>query len=105
MDQDGLAEGGDGTGIRPAKKGKGGRLARRSPAEIARTLEAVVVLLRKSKEGLRSGQIRQALKLDVLKGPWRVLREGFAKKKLKSKGAEARDDVPGGVEQPWLPTA
>jgi hypothetical protein len=30
------------------------RLARRSPAEIARTLDAIVILLRKNKEGLRA---------------------------------------------------
>jgi hypothetical protein len=68
-----------------AKKGKGGRLARRSPAEIARTLEAIVVLLRKNKEGLRSEQIRKALRLDMREVP-RVLKEGLAKRKLKSSG-------------------
>lgn len=67
------------------KKGKGGRLARRSPADIARALEAIVVLLRKNKEGLRSEQIRKTLRLDVREVP-RVLKEGLAKKKLKSRG-------------------
>ena len=44
-----------------------------------------MVLLRKNKEGLRSEQIRQALKLDVREVP-RVLKEGLSKKKLKSHG-------------------
>jgi hypothetical protein len=67
------------------KKGKGGRLARRSPADIARALDAVVILVRKSTKGLRSEEIRKALKLDVREVP-RVLKEGLSKKKLKSKG-------------------
>lgn len=67
------------------KKGKGGRLARRSPADIARALDAVVILVRKSAKGLRSEEIRKALKLDVREVP-RVLKEGLAKKKLKSRG-------------------
>jgi Fic family protein len=60
-------------------------LQRRSPADIARALDAVVILVRKSKAGLRSEEIRKALKLDVREVP-RVLKEGLAKKKLKSKG-------------------
>jgi hypothetical protein len=68
-----------------AKKTKGGRLARRSPADIARALDAVVILVRKSTKGLRSEEIRKALKLDVREVP-RVLKEGLSKKKLKSKG-------------------
>jgi len=68
-----------------AKKTKGGRLARRSPADIARTLEKAVALVKTKKTGLRSEEIRKALKLDVREVP-RVLKEGLAKKKLKSKG-------------------
>jgi hypothetical protein len=68
-----------------AKKTKGGRLARRSPADIARALDAVVILVRKSKAGLRSEEIRKALKLDVREVP-RVLKEGLAKKKIEAKG-------------------
>ena len=67
------------------KTTKGGRLARRSPADIARALDAVVILVRKSTKGLRSEEIRKALKLDVREVP-RVLKEGLSKKKLKSKG-------------------
>jgi hypothetical protein len=69
----------------PLRKKKGGRLARRGPEEIAGTLGTVVSLLRGKKAGLRSEEIRKALKLDVREVP-RVLKEGLAKKKLKSKG-------------------
>jgi hypothetical protein len=67
------------------KKTKGGRLARRSPADIANTLAQIVALVKTKKAGLRSEEIRKALKLDVREVP-RVLKEGLAKKKLKSKG-------------------
>jgi hypothetical protein len=67
------------------KTGKGGRLARRSPAEIAKTLGTIVSLLKGKKAGLRSEEIRKALKLDVREVP-RVLKEGLSKKALRSKG-------------------
>jgi len=69
---------------RPAKT-KGGRLARRSPEDIARTLGAIVSLLKGKKAGLRSEQIQAALKLDKREMP-RVLGDGLTSKKLKSKG-------------------
>jgi hypothetical protein len=69
----------------PKAKTKGGRLARRSPADIAKTLGQVVALVKTKKAGLRSEEIRKALKLDVREVP-RVLKEGLAKKTLKSKG-------------------
>ncbi len=69
----------------PKAKIKGGRLARRSPADIAKTLGQIVALVKTRKAGLRSEQIRKALKLDVREVP-RVLKEGLAKKTLKSKG-------------------
>jgi hypothetical protein len=62
-----------------------GRLARRSPEQIAKAVERVVALVKKSKDGLRSEQIRAELKLDKRELP-RVLGEGLAKKVLKSKG-------------------
>jgi len=69
----------------PKAKIKGGRLARRSPADIAKTLGQIVALVKTRKAGLRSEEIRKALKLDVREVP-RVLKEGLAKKTLKSKG-------------------
>jgi anti-sigma factor ChrR (cupin superfamily) len=68
-----------------AATAKKGRLARRTPAEIAKALEQVVALLKGSKGGLRSEQIRAQLKMDKKELP-RVLKEGLAKKVLKSKG-------------------
>jgi hypothetical protein len=62
-----------------------GRLHRRSPEEIAKTLEQVVAAVKKNPEGLRAEQIRQALGLQAKEMP-RILKEGLVKKMLKSKG-------------------
>ena len=62
-----------------------GRLPRRSHEEIAKTLDQVVGLVKASKTGLRSEEIRAALKLDKREMP-RVLGQGLQMKKLKSKG-------------------
>jgi hypothetical protein len=70
---------------RTAPAGKSVRLARRSPEDIAKTLDQVVALVKKSKTGLRSEEIRKALALDVREVP-RVLKQGVSAKKLKSKG-------------------
>lgn len=67
------------------KKGAKGRLARRSSADIAKTLDRVVGVVKKSKDGMRAEDIRKALSLDVREMP-RVLKEGLAKKKLRAKG-------------------
>ena len=68
----------------PARRARG-RLPRRSPADIAKALGTIVALLKGKKAGLRSEQIRDALKLDKRELP-RVLGEGLKTKKLKSKG-------------------
>lgn len=67
------------------KPARSGRLARRSPEDIARSLASIVALVKKNKGGLRSEQIRAALKLDKRELP-RVLAEGLKKRALKSKG-------------------
>ena len=64
---------------------KSGRLARRSLADITKALDQVVSLVKTKKDGLRAEQIRAALKMQSKEMP-RVLQEGLAKKKLKSKG-------------------
>lgn len=69
----------------PAKRTKSGRLLRRSPAEILRALARVVALVKASKAGLRAEQIRAQLDMEAKEMP-RVLKEGLAKKALKSKG-------------------
>jgi hypothetical protein len=68
-----------------AARSKGGRLARRSLEDIAKTLTSIVTLLKSKKAGLRSEQIRDALKLDKREMP-RVLKMGIAKKAIRAKG-------------------
>jgi hypothetical protein len=64
---------------------RSGRLARRSPDQIAKALDQVIALVKTKKDGLRAEQIRAALKMQSKEMP-RVLQEGLAKKKLKAKG-------------------
>jgi hypothetical protein len=64
---------------------RSGRLPRRSIEDITKALDQVVALVKSKKDGLRAEQIRAALKMQSKEMP-RVLQEGLAKKKLKSKG-------------------
>jgi hypothetical protein len=66
-------------------KRPGGRLARRSEADVEKVLASVVVLVKNSKGGLRSEQIRDALRLDRRELP-RVLKAGLGSKKLRASG-------------------
>jgi hypothetical protein len=68
-----------------AKTTKSGRLARRSAADIAKAVDGVVALVKKSKIGLRSEEIKKALNLDVREVP-RILKTAVKTKKLKAKG-------------------
>ena len=70
---------------RPNALDKSVRLPRRSPQDIVKTLDQVVALVKMSKNGLRSEEIRKALSLDVREVP-RVLKQGLSSKKLKAKG-------------------
>jgi hypothetical protein len=72
-------------GARPERVARSSRLKRRSPEEIAKALDEVVALLKKNKVGLRAEQIRERLGMQAKEMP-RVLKEGFAKRKLKSRG-------------------
>ena len=67
------------------KARRGGRLARRSPEQIAKALDGVVALVKKHKGGLRAEQIRAELGMQAKEMP-RVLAEGLSKKKLKRRG-------------------
>jgi hypothetical protein len=69
----------------PTRKGKNGRLPRRSAEEIAQTLDKIVLLVKTHKNGLRAEEIRSKLGLLPKEMP-RILKEGLAKKKLTSKG-------------------
>ena len=75
------------TAATPKAKGgrKSGRLARRSADDIAKTLERVVSLVKRHKQGMRAEQIRSVLRMQAKEMP-RVLKEGLSKKLLKSKG-------------------
>lgn len=77
--------GGTSPGNSKANTTKGGRLARRSTEDVAKVLDQVVALVKKSKTGLRAEEIRKSLGLDVREVP-RVLKQGLAKKKLMSTG-------------------
>lgn len=72
------------TTAKPKAKSSG-RLSRRSPEDIASTLTRIVALVKRHKEGLRAEQIRAELGMEAKEMP-RVLKEGLAKKALKSKG-------------------
>jgi hypothetical protein len=68
-----------------AKKGKGGRLARRSPSDIEHVIGLIVGKLGEHKEGLRSEQLQKVLKLSKkeIVGP---LNQALAAKKISKKG-------------------
>jgi hypothetical protein len=68
-----------------ARASKSGRLPRRSADDIAMALDKVVALVKKHKQGLRAEQIRAQLRMQAKEMP-RVLKEGIAKKALKSRG-------------------
>jgi hypothetical protein len=70
---------------KPARAARSGRLARRSTEDIAKALDQVVTLVKKSKTGMRAEEIRQQLGMEAREMP-RVLKEGLSTKKLKSKG-------------------
>jgi hypothetical protein len=74
-----------GSAPRAARATRSGRLKRRSPEDIAAALDKIVALVKTKKDGLRAEQIRKTLKMQSKEMP-RVLQEGLAKKKLKSKG-------------------
>jgi hypothetical protein len=67
------------------KGGKGGRLARRSAADIDKVLAKVVTAVKASKDGLRAEDIKKKLGLESKELP-RVLKQGLSTKKLKAKG-------------------
>jgi hypothetical protein len=70
----------------PRAKAGGGKLARRSQADIEKTLTLVVAMLTAaSNKGARSEEIRKFLKVDKRELP-RVLKTGLEKKELKSRG-------------------
>ncbi len=69
----------------PIKKGKNGRLRRRSEEEIQASLTKIVLLVKTHKEGMRAEEIRTKLGLLSKEMP-RILKLGISEKKLTSKG-------------------
>ena len=67
------------------KAGSKGRLPRRSAEDIAKLLAQVAALVNKHKDGLRAEEIRANLGMQAKEMP-RILKEGIAKKVLKTKG-------------------
>jgi Trk K+ transport system NAD-binding subunit len=70
---------------RAVRTTRSGRLKRRSADDIVKALDRVVALVKRHKAGLRAEQIREELRMQSKEMP-RVLKEGLAKKKLKSRG-------------------
>ncbi len=69
----------------PAKRGKNGRLPRRSDEQILAALNKIVLLVKTHKDGLRAEEIRSKLGLLPKEMP-RILKEGISTKKLTSRG-------------------
>jgi hypothetical protein len=69
----------------PKRRGKGGRLPRRSAEEIAKSLDKIVLLVKTHKEGMRAEELRSKLGMEPKEMP-RILKEGIARKKLTTKG-------------------
>jgi hypothetical protein len=69
----------------PKRRGKNGRLPRRSADEIAKALDKIVLLVKTHKNGMRAEEIRSTLGMEPKEMP-RILKEGIAKKKLSTKG-------------------
>jgi hypothetical protein len=92
-----------------AKTTEGGRLARRSADDIGKAVDQVVALVKQSKAGLRSEEIKKMLGLDRREVP-RILKTALETKKLKSKGQKRATTYfaaggGGGVSLPKQPTA
>jgi hypothetical protein len=70
---------------RAAKRGRGGRLARRSASDIEHVVGLIVAKLGEHKAGLRSEQLQKVLKLDK-KEITRPLEQALAARKITKKG-------------------
>jgi hypothetical protein len=80
------APGGGGGGRPDPLRRRGGRLQRRTQAQIEALLARVIATVKASPgKSLRAEEIRKALGLDVREIP-RVLKEGLRTKRLKSRG-------------------
>jgi hypothetical protein len=69
----------------PVRKGKAGRLPRRSAEEIQGALGKIVQLVKRQKAGMRAEEIRAVSGLQAKELP-RILKEGLRTRKLTAKG-------------------
>ena len=67
------------------RRGRGGRLSRRSAEDIGEVVERIVTLLGQNPKGLRAEQIRQKLGLEAKELP-RPIAEALASKKVSKQG-------------------
>lgn len=67
------------------RRGRGGRLGRRSAGDITRMVESIVELLQRSSEGLRAEQIREALAVEAKELP-RPLAEAISSGRITKSG-------------------
>ena len=63
------ADAAESTGAAPKRRGRGGRLGRRSAGDITRMIESIVDVLQKSASGLRAEQIRETLGVEAKELP------------------------------------
>ncbi len=63
------ADAGESSGAAPKRRGRGGRLGRRSAGDITRMIESIVDVLQKSASGLRAEQIRETLGVEAKELP------------------------------------
>lgn len=76
---------GRGASFDARRRGKGGRLGRRTQAELQAMLDSIVALLEKNPKGMRAEQIREALGVEAKELP-RPLAEGLESGVLKKTG-------------------
>jgi hypothetical protein len=69
----------------PKRRGRGGRLGRRSAGDITRMIESIVEALQKSAAGLRAEQIREALGVEAKELP-RPLAEAISSGRITKSG-------------------
>jgi hypothetical protein len=90
----------------PGGARRGGRLARRSPADITTVVHRIADLLKGSAHGLRAEQIRQKLGLRANEMP-RPLKEGLSSGRLGKSGQKRATTyfLKGGATRPAAPAA
>jgi hypothetical protein len=79
------SDAGDSAAASPKRRGRGGRLGRRSAGDITRMIESIVEALQKSGSGLRAEQIRETLGVEAKELP-RPLAEAISSGRITKSG-------------------